>query len=182
MKRALLFSLIFFVTCLCVFAYETVIIKFPEGQLWVRGYYKKVGNEAILQYVPSGQSRDNWMESVVIHSYNHSTFPINVFINNNNAKMVKINPTAQYRTLKLRADDAIIGRCTEDYKNIKGQCEFFRATRAHGGIITIHYMNKNKEMFMNNYSDWYNRIKRAKFYNSYYRNERTFNKSEYFEL
>ena len=38
------------------------------------------------------------------------------------------------------------------------------------------------EIFMENYSEWYNRIKRAKFYNSYYRNERMFNKSEYFEL
>ena len=96
MKKVLLFSAIFFITTLCVFAYETVIIKFPEGQLWIRGYYKKIGNEAILQYLPNGQSRDNWNESVVIHSYNHSTYPINVFILNNTSRMLKINPTAPY--------------------------------------------------------------------------------------
>ena len=182
MKRALLFSIIFALTSLCVFAYETVIIKFPEGQLWIKGYYKKVGNEAILQYVPNGQSQHNWTESVVVHSYNHSTIPIINFTNTNIRRMLKINPTANYKTLKSRADDMIIGRCTDDYGLIQGQCEFFRVTSAHGGIVTIHYMNKNKDMFMTHYTDWYNRIKRAKFYNSYYRNERTFNKSEYFEL
>ena len=182
MKRVLLFISIFLFVSLSVLAYETVIIKFPEGQLWVKSYYKKFGNEAILQYVPHGQSRNNWSESVVIHSYNHSTYPIQVFVNNNSIKMLKINPTSPYKTLKSRTDDVIIGRCTDNYKNIEAQCEFFRASRAHNGIVTIHYMNKNKVIFMENYSEWYNRIKRAKFYNSYYRNDRTMNKSEYFEL
>lgn len=182
MRRVLLFSLIFVLTSICVYAYETVIIKFPEEQIWVKGYYKKVGNEAILQYVPRGQSSNNWTESVVIHSYNHSGFPVNVFITNNTAKMLKVNPTAPYKTLRMHSNDAIVGRCTEKYGNVEAQCEFFRATRAHGGIITIHYMNKNKDDFMSNYTDWYDRIRKAKFYNSYYRDERTFDKSEYFEL
>lgn len=65
---------------------------------------------------------------------------------------------------------------------IQGQCEFFRVTRGYEGIVTIHYMNKNKEDFMENYNQWYNIIKRAKLYNSYYRDERMLDKAEYFEL
>ena len=40
----------------------------------------------------------------------------------------------------------------------------------------------NKDDFMENYNQWYNIIKRAKLYNSYYRDERMLDKAEYFEL
>ena len=182
MKRVLLFISIFFLSASAVFAYETIIIKFPDKELWVKAYYKKVNNEAILQYVPNGQSSNNWTRTVVVHSYNGSTYPINIFMNNNLARMKKINPTGRYKTLRLTANDAIAGRCTDDYGNIKGQCEFLRVTRGYEGIVTIHYMNKNKEDFMNEYSKWYNIIKKARLYNSYYRDERTLDKAEYFEL
>ena len=182
MKRVLLFISIFFLTALAVFAYETIIIKFPDKELWVKAYYKKVNNEAILQYVPNGQSSNNWTRTVVVHSYNGSTYPINVFLTNSTARLLRINPTAPYKTLRLTPNDAIVGRCTNDYKNIKAQCEFLRVTRGYEGIVTIHYMNKNKDDFMENYNQWYNIVKRAKLYNSYYRDERILDKSEYFEL
>ena len=182
MKKALLFSIIFCFTILCAAAYETIIIKFPDRELWIKGYYKKVGNEAILQYVPKGQSSADWTRTIVVHSYKYSTLPINVFLTNNSARLLKINPTAPYKTLRLTPNDAIIGRCTEDYKNIPAQCEFFRATQGYEGIVTIHYMNKNKDDFLNNYSQWYNIVKKAKLYNSYYRDERILDKAEYFEL
>ena len=35
---------------------------------------------------------------------------------------------------------------------------------------------------MANFKQWYEIIKRARYYNSYYRNERMFNKAEYFEI
>ena len=154
MKKVLLFSALFLLSTLMVFAYETIIIKFPDRENWVKAYYKKVGLEAILQYVPAGQGSNNWTKSVVVHSYNQSTFPISVFLTNSTAKLLKT----------------------------KAQCEFFRVTRGYEGIVTIHYMNKNKEDFMENYNQWYNIIKRAKLYNSYYRDERMLDKAEYFEL
>ena len=52
MRKVLLFSLtcaVFLFSTLCVFAYETIIIKFPSKELWVKAYYKKVGNEQILK-------------------------------------------------------------------------------------------------------------------------------------
>ena len=163
-------------------AYETIIIKFPDKELWVKGYYKKVGTEAILQYVPKGQSSNNWTRTIVVHSYNGSTYPINVFLTNTKARMLKINPTTNYKTLLQRADDAIVGRCTENYGKIQAQCEFLRVTRGYEGIVTIHYMNKNKSNFIDEYSKWYDIIKKAKLYNSYYRDERILDKAEYFEL
>ena len=182
MKKVLLHNIALFITTLAVFAYETIIIKYPDGENWVKAYYKKVNNEAIIQYTPLGQTSNDWTRSIVIHSYNEALYPIKVFVNNNTARMTKINPTGKYTTLKLNENDAILTRCTEDYKTVKGQCEFFRVARAHGGTVTIHYMNKNKQDFKENYTIWYEIIKKAKFYNSYYRDDRTFDKSEYFEL
>ena len=182
MKRVLLCSLILLVTTLVAFAYETIIIKYPPGELWVKAYYKKVGLEAILQYVPKGQTHENWKRTIIVHSYNESGFPVSTFISNDLARMMRTNPTANYTYLRMTDYDSIAGRCTNDYKNIKGQCEFYRTSRAHGGIITLHYITRDKADVMANYKEWYEIIKKAKYYNSYYRDERTFDKSEYFEL
>ena len=182
MKKVLLFSLLFFISTLVVAAYETIIIKFPDKELWVKTYYKKIGNEAILQYAPKGQNSNYWNKTVVIHSYKHSTYPINVFLSNNTARLMKVNPTANYKTLRLTPEDAIVGRCTQNYNKIEAQCEFYRVVRGYEGIVTIHYMNKDKDDFIANYNQWYNIVKKAKLYNSYYRDERTLNKAEYFEL
>ena len=182
MKKVLLFSLMFLFSTLLVYAYETIIINYPDGENWEKVYYKKYGMEALLQYVPAGETDDNWTRSIVIHSYNQSTYPINVFANNSLLKMTKVNPTTKYKTLKMTHNDALFTRCTEDYNDIKAQCEFLRITRAHDGIITIHYLNRNKQDFLDNYTLWRDVIKGAKFYNSYYRDERTFDKSIQFEL
>ena len=182
MKKVLLSSLFLFLGALSVLAYETIIIHFPDGENWERVYYKKVHNEALLQYAPVGQSSDTWIRSIVVHSYQFNDAPIRYTSENMLRKMQKANPTAKYRTIKMRENDAIFTRCTDKYQNIEAQCEFYRISRAHGGTITIHYMNKNKTDFMNNYTLWLEVIRKAKFYNSYYRDERTFDKSIYFEL
>lgn len=169
-------------TALATMAYETIIIKFPKKEYWVKAYYKKTGNEALLQYVPNGQARNNWTRAIIIHSYNHSLYPVNVFLNNNLVRFQQANPTAKYKTIRLTANDAIAMRCTDNYQNRKAQCEFFRVTRGAEGLVTIHYMNKNIQDFMDNYNEWYNIIKKARLYNSYYRDERILDKSEYFEL
>ena len=186
MKKALLFNamllLVFIFSTALVFAYETVIIKYPDGELWLRAFYRKYGDEALLQYLPKNETRENWTRSIFVHSYNESSYPVNVFIANNLALMEKANPTSRYKYLKLADNDAIATRCTENYKHIKAQCEFFRVTRAHNGIISLHYVNRDKFDFNKNYTQWYEIIKRAKYYNTYYRGDRTLDKSEYFEL
>lgn len=181
-KKVLFLSLILLFLIPTVIAYETVIIKYPPGELWVKAYYKKIGNEAILQYVPNGQTSKEWNRTIIVHSYFDSSYPINIFISNELMRMKKTNPTGNYRYLKYTPVDSMAFRCTENYKDIKAQCEFYRVTNAHKGIISLHYINRDKEDFMDNYREWYNIIKKAKYYNSYYRDERTFDKSEYFEL
>ncbi len=181
MKKVLLFSILL-LTTLAVCAYETIIIHFPDNELWEAAYYKKVGNEAILQYVPGGQTSNVWTRSIVVHSYNENESPATFFSQYEIRKMRRINPTGQYKIIKSRENDAIFTRCTNDYKQQKGHCEFLRVTRAHGGIVTIQYMNRNKKDFENNYTLWLQVIRDARLMNSYYRTERTFDKSMYFEL
>ena len=182
MKKALLTSLFFLIATIAVFAYETVIIKFPENEVWGKVYYKKIGFESIVQYVPKGQTQKNWNRAVIVHAYRDANYPISTFMSNNIAMMSKNNPTAPYKYLRLNDVDCIAGRCTKDYKGIKSQCEFLRATKAHEGIISIHYINKDEDDFKQNYKQWYDIIRKAKFLNTYWRNERMLNKSEYFEL
>ncbi len=182
MKKVLLFSFLFLLLIPVVMAYETIIIKYPSGELWEKAYYKKIGTESILQYLPKGERNPDWKRAIIIHSYFESGYPVKIFTANEILKMKKNNPTGNYRYLKLTENDAIATRCTENYKNIKAQCEFFRVTNAHKGIVTVHYIDRDRENFKDNYEEWYNIIKKAKYYNSYYRNERTFNKAEYFEL
>lgn len=182
MKKVLLFSILFLLSALFVQAYETIIINYPDNEKWENVYYKKRPTEALLQFVPAGSTSENWTKTIVVHSYKDSAYPINIFINNNARRMMKANPTARYRTLKMSENDALLTRCTHDYKNIQAQCEFFKATRAHEGIVTVHYINRDKEDFMKDYTLWLEIIKNVKFLNSYYRDERTFNKNEFYEL
>ena len=181
MKKVLLFSLIL-LTTLGVCAYETIIFHFPDGELWESAYYRKIGNQAILQYVPGGQTSEIWTRSIVVHSYNEMDYPASYFASTEMRKMLKLNPTGKYQTIKARENDAIYTRCTEDYKNIPAQCEFLRITKAHGGTVSIQYMNRNKKDFENNYTLWLEVIRNARLMNSYYRGERTFDKALYFEL
>lgn len=181
MKKVLLFSLLFF-AALSVFAYETIIFHFPDGELWDAAFYKKRGNEAILQYVPGGETSNVWTRSIVVHSYNENESPATYFSQKEIRKMMKINPTGKYSVIKARENDTIYTRCTENHNNIQGHCEFLRITRAHGGIVTIQYMNKNKKDFENNYTLWLEVIRGARLMNSYWRDERTFDKSLYYEL
>ena len=99
MKKALLFSLILLST-LAVCAYETIIFHFPDGERWDSAYYKKIGLEAILQYVPYGQTSDNWTRSIVVHSYNENESPAPFFAQKEIRKMRKINPKGQYKIIK----------------------------------------------------------------------------------
>ena len=151
MKKVLLFSLVMLFLIPVVIAYETVIIKYPPGELWVKAYYKKVGNEAILQYVPNGQTSTDWKRTIIIHSYYESAHPIRNFTDMEMLRMMKTNPTGKYRYLKLGDRESMVTRCTDDYKNVKAQCEFYRLTYVHKGIVSLHYINRDKEDFMDNF-------------------------------
>lgn len=183
MKKALLFSLLLFLLSgLCVFAYETVIIKYPDGELWEPVYYRQTYNEGIVQYVLKGDTSRNWQKTVIIHAYNNYINSARTLLGSVTALNQKQNPTSKYTLIKNTTNDAIAIRCTNFYKNLVPQCEILRAAKGHKGIITIHYINKNIEEYKNTYDDWYDIIKKAVFYESYFRNDRILNKSMYLEL
>ena len=181
MKKVLLFSLLFFST-LGVFAYETIIFHFPDGELWEAAYYRKRGSEAILQYVPGGQTSNNWSRTIVVHSYNENDAPATFFSQQEMRKMRRINPMGKYSIIKSKENDVILTRCTEKYKELPAHCEFLRVTRGHGGIVTMQYMNRDKKDFENNYTLWLQVMRDARLFNSYYRTERTFDKAIQYEL
>ena len=68
--KILLLILLFFAgTKIPSFCYETVIINFPEEEGWHLVYSNKTVNETIVQFIPRGETRDNWTRTVVFHSY-----------------------------------------------------------------------------------------------------------------
>ena len=76
MKKVLLFSLIFsIIFSVAAFGYETIIIDFPKNTKWNAVYYRNIGTEAILQYVPDGQQYTNWKQAVIVHSYKDNGGP-----------------------------------------------------------------------------------------------------------
>ena len=182
MKKHLLFISILLAFALPCFAYQTVIIHFPNEEVWKVIYYKKGHSEAIVQYIPPTQERGNWTKSVIIHSYKGYSFPSGRFLDQMTAQMELQNPTSAYRYIKYTPDDSVAVRCTSEYKGIKGQCEIYKLTRAHEGLVSIHYVNRDKNDFKATYNDWFNRIKKATVYYSHFRDERVLNKAEYYEL
>ncbi len=184
MKKVLLFtsSFVIFIIGMCVFAYETVIINYPDGELWEPVYYKQSLNESIIQYVPSGQTSSKWEETVIIHAYNHYIRTARELLSSVIGQNQKQNPTSNYTFIKNLSNDAIAIRCTGFYNKLVPQCEILRAAKGHRGVITIHYINKNITNYRESYDDWYERVKKAIFYESYFRNDRILNKALYLEL
>ena len=181
MKKLLLSSL-FILIGLSSWAYETVIVKYPDGELWEPVYYKKVFSEGIAQYVLKGQTSKNWTKTVILHSYIDYHGTPKTLLEVVMAKNMKQNPTGRYYTVKNDTKDAIVARCTREYKHLAPQCEILRSARGHNGVITIHYINKNLSEFKLTYDEWYDRVKKATFYESYFRNDRVLNKSMHLEL
>ena len=183
MKKRLLFSFIFiFILNLASFAYETLIIDFPPKTIWDVAYYRHIGSEAILQYVPSGQTYEDWTQSIIVHSYKENELSANQLSDRLIAQLKVQNPTGSYRYVTYTPTNAIAVRTTNNYKNIKGHGEIFRTTRCAEGRMTIQYLDRDKEHFRKNYGYWLKVIRDARTYNSYWRDERIMNKGEFYEL
>lgn len=182
-KVLLLFSLfIYFCIGLSAVAYETIVIDFPPRTKWVAAYYKHIGTEAILQYIPDWQTYDDWKQCIIVHSYKDNLMPASQLSDMLIAQMEVQNPTAAYRYLRYTGVDAIAVRMTNDYKGIKGHGEIFRTTKCAEGRMTIQYIDRDKENFKRSYGYWLKVIREARTYNSYWRDDRIMNKSDRYEL
>lgn len=186
MKKVLL--LIFSFVCLfaapAVWAYQTVLVDFPDNQGWHADYYDTQAGETILQYVPAGQTSTNWTRTLIFHSYKNLTWTDSAakFMDRIIQQMELKNPSRQYRYLKYTDTDSIATRCVKKNANTPSQCEIFRATKSFESMISMHYINKNNKDFTNTYPTWYGIIRDVRVYYNYYREDRILDKATSFEI
>ncbi len=186
MKKVLLLiiNILSFFLAPMALAYETVLVDFPPNQGWHADYYETQGGESILQYVPIGQSADNWTKSVVFHSYKNLTWTDSAaaFMDRTTSEMELKNSSQRYRYTKYNFADSIAVRCVEKNAQIPRQCEIYRVSKSYQGLISMHYINKNITDYKNTYDMWYQIIKDVRIYYSYYRQDRILDKATSFEL
>ena len=167
------------------FAYQTVIINFPDDKVWNRVYDRTQGRERIVQFVPEGQSYRNWTEAYIFHSYRHNVgTSVNslVFLNMMKKKMEEQNNTRPYIYVLKSPQTSIVTRCVKSNSKIKAQCDIYRVASAQEAVISIQYINKNTLDFKRNYEYYLDIIKRANPYYSYFRYDRVMSKGTSFEL
>ena len=143
------------------YAYQTVIINFPEDKVWTIVYNRTQANERIIQFVPQGQSYLNWTETYIFHSYKHQLGTnVNslVFLSSLTKSLERKNNTKPYIYVLKGRENAIATRCIASNKNIKSQCDIYRVASAQEAVISIQYINKNTTDFKRNY-EYYKRIK-----------------------
>ncbi len=184
MKKVLLLFISLICLNLPVFSYQTVLVDFPSSQGWHAVYYDKIFDEAILQYAPSGQTADDWTRTMVFHSYKNLSWTDSAakLMDRLTMQMEAKNSTQLYKYTKYSEADSIATRCVTKNKYIPAQCEIFRVSRSHEGLITMHYINKNVNDFKNNYNQWYEIVKKIRIYYSYYLDDRVLDKSTSFSL
>ncbi len=182
MKRVLLLLVSLFISQ-TVWAYQTVLVDFPKNQGWRSVYYDSQYSEAILQYVPAGQTYTNWTKTVIFHSYkNIWTDSAAQLMNRLTQQMELQNSSQLYKYTKYSDADSISTRCVQKNANIPTQCEIFRISKSYDGLISMHYINKNVIDFRNSYDVWYDIMKNITIYYSYYMDDRIMNKATSFEL
>jgi len=183
MKKVLLLiiSLLF---SQAAFAYQTVLVDFPPNQGWHADYYDAQTGEAILQYVPVGESYENWDRTVIFHSYKHLSWTGSAaaLMDRLTQQMEIQNPSQQYKYIKYSAADSLASRCVQKNAKIGTQCEIFRASQSFDGLITMHYINRNVQDFKSSYAMWYDIMSNIRIYYSYYMDDSILNKATSFEL
>lgn len=180
MKKVLLLIISLF-AARAAFAYQTVLVDFPENQGWHGAYYDQQGGESILQYTPVGQSAENWTKTVVFHSYKNLDNAAK-FMDKTTTQMELKNPSGLYKYLKYNENDSIATRCVQQNAYIPTQCEIYRVSRSYEGIISMHYINKNVQDYKNTYNLWYQIIRDVCIYYSYYLDDRVMDKATSFQL
>lgn len=183
MKKALLLIISLFISS-AVFAYQTVLIDFPPNQGWHSVYYEAQGGETILQYVPIGQSYQNWDKSVIFHSYKNLVWTDSAakLMDKLTQQMERENSSQFYFYKKYNDADSIATRCVQKNAKTPTQCEIFRVSKGFESLISMHYINKDTQDYKNTYNLWYQIMKNIRIYYSYYMDDRILDKATSFEL
>lgn len=166
-----------------VFAYQTLAFDFPIGAgNWHVAYHQTIGNETIVQYVPSGESYEHWSKTLIIHSYRYPRQNSAAgLLRTVTGQLETLNSYSKYVYLRATVDDAIATRCVVSNTKMKAQCDIYRAMTSFNGFITMQYINRSQENFKSNYMNWLEAIRNAKPYQAAFRNDRYMSKDN-FEL
>lgn len=166
-----------------VFAYQTLAFDFPSNSgSWMVVYHRNINNETIVQYVPRGQTFENWNQAFIIHSYRNSQQQSAVNLLRVLTRQLEImNNYSRYIYQTASADDAVATRCVVRNDRMPSQCDIYRAMTSFNGYITIQYINRDVEGFKDTYFNWLDAIKKARPYYSEFRNDRYMSKDN-FEL
>lgn len=183
MKKVLSLIISLFLTQTAI-AYQTVLVDFPDNQGWHPVCYETQGDEAILQYVPVGQTAENWTKTLVFHSYKNLTWTDSAaaFMDRTTSEMEMQNSTQGYRYTKYNEMDSIATRCVQKNAVMPSQCEIYRVSKSFEGLISMHYINKNIQDYKNTFNYWYQIVQDIRIYQSYYREDRIMDKATSFEL
>lgn len=175
---SLLIIVIFTASTALAAAYQTLAFDFPNGAgNWHVAYHRKLRNETIVQYVPSGETYNRWSQTMVIHAYHNvqARSPL-TFLRNLTAQLENVNNYSRYQYERITPSDAIATRCVVGNARMSSQCDIYRAVQSFDGYITIQYINKNMESFKHQYFKWLDAIRNAKPYQAEFRNDRYLSK------
>ncbi len=164
--------------------YQTALITYPEyNKNWKQIYYGKQNAEVISQWIPSYAYSNDWGESVIFHSYNYAKGQsCHKFMMNLLNGVSSRNTTMKYNILKDKFEDSLAIWCADKNSAMAAQCEIIRVTSGYEGLISIHYINKNKENFLYQKNTWLGIIQNVRIYYSYFRWDRVMQKESSIEL
>lgn len=181
LSKSFLYLIIFFICTQGIgYAYETVLIDFPNNG-WHKVFYQQKEEEIIGQFVPSGQTKDDYSETIILHSYKWAQDKrlkcldmLEYHLQQAQMRYRDVKPVY----LKNDPNDTMAVWCSKT----SSQCEIIRAAQGYEGIITMHYVNRNPKQFQSVYYDWLDIMKNIKIYYSYYRWNQLMNKENVIEL
>lgn len=166
-------------------AYQTALITYPDyNKNWKQVYFGKQDEEVISQWIPSYSYNNDWAESVVFHAYKWAKGNnCYKFMSNLLAGVASQNKTFKSQILKDKFEDSMAIWCVDKTTAMAAQCEILRVTSSYEGIISIHYINKNPENFMQYQKDpWLKIIQNVRIYYSYFRWDRVTGKETSVQL
>lgn len=164
--------------------YQAALITYPDyNKNWKQAYHGKQDGEVIAQWVPSFSDKNNWGESVVFHSYSYAKGnSCYKFLLNLLSSVESRNKTMKSQILKDNFEDSIAIWCVDKTPAMSAQCEIVRVTSSFESLVSIHYINKNKENFNSQQETWLNIIRNVRIYYSYYRWDRVLQKETSVEI
>ena len=173
----------FFLIAVPAFAYQTVAMDFVG--LWYKMNYINNERDAIVHYVRQGYNKDTWSESIVFHTFKwtkESGMSARELMQSLLAEVRKKNSSLKVEYVKKHEEDMIVSWCVDKNELMDAHCEILRTTQSFEGALSIHYINKNPKDFLYVKQDWLNKIRKARIYQSYFRQDRILNKALTFEL